>query len=100
MACCMLGLLLVYQCIDAWARIRTGVLRGHGALRGSLGRLVSPVGLQRRLVLVAALAFSAGLVSAATVAHAGHLAGDVHSMGATATDWCRTLLPTRGGANS
>ena len=93
MACCMLGLLLVYQCIDAFARVRAQLRAGRDAVRRGLGAVGSPVGLVRRLVLVSVIAFTAGLASAATVGHAGHLTREAHAVGLAATDWCRTLLP-------
>jgi len=93
MACCMLGLLLVYQCIDAFARLRARVLKGQDAVRKGLGWLGAPAGLARRLVLVASVAFSAGLASAATVEHAGHLARDASAVGQITADWCRGLIP-------
>jgi len=93
MACCMLGLLLVYQCIDAVARIRVRLLEGRDAVHRGMSWLGSPVGLGRRLLLVALVSFSAGLASAATLEHAGHLARDASAVGQITADWCRSVLP-------
>lgn len=98
MACCMLGLLLVYQCIDAFARVRARLLAGRDSLRRGLVALGSPAGLARRLMRVSVIAFAAGLASAATVGHAAHLAREVHAVGGVATDWCRTLIPAAHAA--
>lgn len=95
MACCMLGLLLVYQCIDAAARVRAQLREGRAGARRALLWLGAPAGRAQRLMLVATLAFTAGFASTATVAHAEHLARDAHAVGRVASDWCRTLLPAR-----
>lgn len=85
MACCMFGLLLIYQLIDAWQRVRRLGLRSWRALRGGLGW----AGARRRTVWVAVLFFQLGFGAAFVEAHTAHLASVASHASADLGQLCR-----------
>lgn len=92
MACCMLGLLMVYHCLDALAHWRTRLREFRAGSKRWLLRTCAPVGLVRRLVCIAGCAFGLGLVSTTALAHAQHLARETEAARVLAVDLCRGWL--------
>ncbi|MBM4228813.1 MAG: hypothetical protein FJ164_13900 [Gammaproteobacteria bacterium] len=92
MACCMFGLLLVYQLIEAWQRARRLGLRSRAALRAGLTRL----GGFRRVAWVALIFFQLGVGAAHLDAHAAQLGSLAGGASAGVGQWCRGALAAAG----
>ena len=92
MACCMFGLLLVYQLIEAWQRARRLGIRSRTALRAGLTRL----GSFRRVAWVALIFFQLGVGVAHVDAHAAHLGSLAGDASVGVGQWCRGALVAAG----
>lgn len=92
MACCMFGLLLVYQLIDAWQRVRRLGLRSRAVLRAGVTRL----GRFRRMAWVALIFFQLGVGAAQVDAHAAHFGSLAGEASAGVGQWCRGTLAAAG----
>ncbi len=92
MACCMFGLLLVYQLIEAWQRARR---LGRGfwqALRTGITR----GGKLRRVVWVALIFFQLGVAVAYVEAHGTHLTTLADNASTDFGQLCRGALAVTG----
>lgn len=92
MACCMFGLLLVYQLIEAWQRARHLGLRSRAMLRAGLTRF----GSFRRVAWVALIFFQLGVGAVQVDAHAAHLGSFAGDASANVGQWCRGALAAAG----
>lgn len=92
MACCMLGLLMVYHCLDTMARWRTRLQEFRAGSTRWLLRTCAPVGLGRRLACIAGCAFGLGIISSTALAHAEHLVRETEAAKVLAVDLCRGWL--------
>lgn len=92
MACCMFGLLLVYQLIEAWQRARGLGLRSWQALRAGLIR----GGRRRQVAWVALIFFQLGVGAAQVEAHGAHLSTWAGHASADLGQLCRGALAATG----
>ncbi len=95
MACCMVGLLMIYQLIDAWQRCRQWLRRplrwmpAPGAPVPVAPR--TPRGRIRGSILLALLVFQVGFVTTFAFTHRARWQADVAGMVSAAQNMCLSV---------
>lgn len=95
MACCMVGLLMIYQLIDAWQRCRQWVRQPLPWLPMRVAPMsIAPATPRRRMrgrLLLALFVFQVGFGTTFAFTHRSLLSEDISSIVSAAQSMCRTV---------